>query len=77
MKKIYFRADASSDIGYGHFVRSLALADILKDYFDCYFATIHPTEYQLKEISKVCQYYRFQTMVPIMTIFFRYLQEMK
>ncbi len=56
MKKIYFRADASSDIGYGHFVRSLALADILKDYFDCYFATIHPTEYQLKEISKVCQY---------------------
>lgn len=56
MKKIYFRADASSDIGYGHFVRSLALADILKDDFDCYFATIHPTEYQLNEMSKVCQY---------------------
>lgn len=56
MKKIYFRADASSDIGYGHFVRSLALADMLKDDFDCCFATIHPTEYQLNEMSKVCQY---------------------
>lgn len=56
MKKIYFRADAGPNIGYGHFVRSLALADMLKDDFDCYFSTIHPTEYQLAEIAKICQY---------------------
>lgn len=56
MQKIIFRADASVEIGYGHFVRTLALADMLKDDFDCYFATIHPTEYQLNEIGKVCQY---------------------
>ena len=31
MKKIYFRADAGADIGYGHFIRSLSLASILKD----------------------------------------------
>ena len=26
MQKIYFRADASATIGYGHFIRTLALA---------------------------------------------------
>ena len=35
MKKIYFRADAGADIGYGHFIRSLSLASILKDKFEC------------------------------------------
>ena len=33
MQKIYFRADASATIGYGHFIRTLALADMLKDDF--------------------------------------------
>ena len=37
MQKIYFRADASATIGYGHFIRTLALADMLKDDFDCTF----------------------------------------
>lgn len=55
MKKIYFRADASADIGYGHFVRSLALADMLKDDFECVFVTQSPTEYQRLEVAKVCQ----------------------
>ncbi len=26
---IYFRADANAQIGYGHFIRTLALADLL------------------------------------------------
>ena len=34
MQKIYFRADAGAEIGYGHFIRSLSLADMLKDDFD-------------------------------------------
>ncbi|AKQ44785.1 hypothetical protein TH63_02735 [Rufibacter radiotolerans] len=38
-KKIFFRADGSSDIGLGHLVRSSALADMLKEKFDCVLAT--------------------------------------
>lgn len=52
--KIYFRADASSEIGYGHFIRSLALADMLKDDFLCTFFTVAPTPYQISEMDKVC-----------------------
>lgn len=53
-QKIYFRADASPQIGYGHFIRSLALADMLREEFTCTFFTTHSTKYQLSEISKVC-----------------------
>ncbi len=53
-RKIYFRADAGAEIGYGHFIRTLALADMLKDDFDCTFFTQSPTEYQKKEASSVC-----------------------
>lgn len=54
-RKVYFRADASADIGYGHFIRTLALADMLKDNFDCTFFTQSPTEYQRAEVAKVCK----------------------
>lgn len=54
-RKIYFRADASAQIGYGHFIRSLALADMLKNDFDCVFFTQSPSEYQKMEVEKVCQ----------------------
>ena len=40
MQKIYLRADASAAIGYGHFIRTLALADMLKDDFDCTFLSL-------------------------------------
>lgn len=56
MQKIYFRADAGAEIGYGHFIRSLALADMLKDDFDCTFFTAEPTPYQIDEMEKVCRY---------------------
>lgn len=55
-RKIYFRADASATIGYGHFVRTLALADMLKDDFECTFFTSTPSSYQITEIEKVCNY---------------------
>lgn len=54
MNKIVFRADAGTDIGYGHFIRTLALADMLKDDFTCVFVTQSPTEYQKSEVEKVC-----------------------
>lgn len=56
MKKIFFRADASAEIGYGHFIRTLALADMLKDDFDCVFYTQDPTEYQKRELLNVCPF---------------------
>lgn len=55
-KTIYFRADAGPSIGYGHFIRTLALADMLKDDFDCVFFTQSPTEYQKREMANVCRY---------------------
>jgi UDP-2,4-diacetamido-2,4,6-trideoxy-beta-L-altropyranose hydrolase len=52
--KIIFRADASPMLGYGHFIRSLALADMLKDNFDCTFVTQEPTETQRKQVVPIC-----------------------
>lgn len=59
-RKIYFRADASATIGYGHFVRTLALADMLKDDFECTFFTTSPSAYQIGEMEKVCAYVALQ-----------------
>lgn len=53
-RKIYFRADAGPEIGYGHYIRSLALADMLKQDFDCTMFTQAPTDYQLREAEPVC-----------------------
>lgn len=56
-KKIILRADTSSKIGYGHFIRSLALAGYLKDRFECHFASYNHeglplAQYQLEEIER-------------------------
>lgn len=55
LKKIYFRADADAKIGFGHFVRTLALAEMLKDEFECVFFTAAPSDYQKEEVGKVCK----------------------
>ncbi len=53
-RKIYLRADAGPEIGYGHYIRSLALADMLKQDFACTMFTQTPTDYQLREAKEVC-----------------------
>lgn len=53
-RKIFFRADAGPEIGYGHYIRSLALADMLKQDFDCTMYTQSPTDYQLREAEGIC-----------------------
>ena len=56
-KKIYFRADGNTNIGFGHVIRCLALADMLKDQFECIFATRYVNEYIIDEIEKSCSSY--------------------
>lgn len=60
-QRILFRADASKTTGYGHFIRSLALAGYLKDHFDCCFASFNsdtqyklPSNNQLQQILEIC-----------------------
>lgn len=52
--KIIFRADGNPEIGMGHFIRTLALAEILSDQFNCIYATRNPSIYQINEIERVC-----------------------
>ncbi len=53
-RTVIFRADASPTIGMGHFIRTLALAEMLNEHFYCVFATCQPSSYQIEEIEKVC-----------------------
>ena len=53
-RTIYFRADADNTIGYGHFIRSLALAEMLRDEFECTIITKSPTDYQRKQALGIC-----------------------
>jgi UDP-2,4-diacetamido-2,4,6-trideoxy-beta-L-altropyranose hydrolase len=53
-QRVIFRADGNLEIGYGHFIRTLGIAGLINKEFDCIYATQIPTEYQLNEISKVC-----------------------
>lgn len=66
-RKVFLKADASSEIGYGHFIRTLALADMLKDEFDCTFFTADPNEFQRKEVEKVCSLHSldFENAIPV------------
>lgn len=54
MKRVVFRSDGNSEIGYGHFVRTLGLAALINKEFNCVYATQKPTDYQRKEINKIC-----------------------
>ena len=73
-QKIFFRADADKQIGYGHFVRSLALADMIKEDFDCIFFTQSPTEYQKREIQKVCPLIELPSNDTKLVVFLNFLQ---
>jgi UDP-2,4-diacetamido-2,4,6-trideoxy-beta-L-altropyranose hydrolase len=53
-RTIIFRADGGPEIGMGHFIRTLALAEMLNEEFHCIYATRKPTEYLVEEIEKIC-----------------------
>ena len=54
MKDILIRADGGVDIGMGHFMRGLALCQILKDDFDITFCCLTPDPWQKKLILANC-----------------------
>ncbi len=53
-RKVILRADGGPSIGMGHFIRTLALAEMLRDDFHLIFATREPNQYQKDEINRVC-----------------------
>ena len=53
-QKVIIRADGNTQIGLGHTIRSLALADMLKEHFDCTFATRFLSPHIELEVNKVC-----------------------
>ena len=56
-RKVYFRADGNNQIGFGHVIRSLALADMIKSQFECIFVTRFVNKYIIHEIEKSCAGY--------------------
>lgn len=52
--KVYFRADGNATTGLGHVFRSLALAEMLSDTFDCHFIIQNPLEVLETQILNVC-----------------------
>ncbi|MHC2990957.1 glycosyltransferase [Pontibacter sp. HJ8] len=54
-RRIIFRADGNSRIGLGHVTRSLALAAMLREEFECVFAIQAPDKALQEQIRKVCQ----------------------
>lgn len=55
-KKVFIRADADTQIGFGHFIRCLALADMLKELFDVVFYTQIPNQFQIDELRRICSF---------------------
>lgn len=56
--RVWLRADASAQIGYGHFVRTLALGQMLgRDDFELVFATRYPSPSQIEQIEAACDRY--------------------
>lgn len=53
MNRIYFRADGNAKLGLGHVTRSLALADMLKEFFEIYFLIQEPSEQVVAQIREV------------------------
>lgn len=53
ISRIYFRADGNAKLGLGHITRSLALADMLKEFFEIFFIIQEPSEQVVAQIQEV------------------------
>jgi len=52
--KIYFRADGNAEIGLGHVIRSLGLAEMLQEAFECHFIIQNPSPSLKQQIQERC-----------------------
>lgn len=52
--KVYFRADGNSQMGLGHVIRSLALAEMLTPVFECHFVIRKPLTTLKAQILDIC-----------------------
>ena len=55
INKIYFRADGDKNIGLGHVIRSLALAEMLNQHYECHFLTTSNLHFLENQILAICQ----------------------
>ncbi len=55
VNKIYFRADGDKNIGLGHVIRSLALAEMLREHYECHFLTTSNLHFLKDQILDICQ----------------------
>lgn len=56
-RTIALRADGGPEIGLGHFMRAIALAEMLHDSFHCVFYTKDPSPFQISQMEAVCQHW--------------------
>lgn len=54
-RRVVFRADGGAGIGLGHIVRCLALAEILRDHFELWFAIREPSDLVRDMILESCE----------------------
>ncbi len=55
-RKLFLWADANNELGYGHFIRTSTLAQMMVNDFDCTFFTTSPNVYQLNILNSICHY---------------------
>ncbi len=53
--KIYFRADGNSEIGLGHIIRLISIAQSANIYFKCYFIIKSPSSLLVNLVSSTCK----------------------
>jgi len=53
--KVYFRADGNSTIGLGHVIRSLALAEMVAEDFECFFIIRNPLPALREQLETICK----------------------
>lgn len=54
--KVYFRADGNAQMGLGHVIRSLALAEMINDAYDCIFIIRNPLPVLQEQINSTCKF---------------------
>jgi UDP-2,4-diacetamido-2,4,6-trideoxy-beta-L-altropyranose hydrolase len=62
--KIFFRTDGNSEIGLGHFTRSLALASMLQPYFNCCFLLKTTPEQIILQVEGIAEIKKLQPDLP-------------